>query len=221
MSKDLVPADEVDRARNMVADLEQQATSAREMWRLHSADLTQVLRLTPERGCPARARSPADHIDRSQPVAQRPDASRRKQPPRNRIARALILAAEANVNREKYRPVLPVFMLNGFQAAGMYLQFGMFGLGPNSSMNQWFGRDDVSLQLMWEFDALGIGNLARIKDKRAQESRAIIDLFHWQDQVAADVTRALARSSRRRPVSARPNVPCRRRSSPSTAITRA
>ena len=84
-------------------------------------------------------------------------------------------------------------MLNGFQSAGMYLQFGMFGLGPNSSMNQWFGRDDVSFQLMWQFDALGIGNLARIKDQRGQESRAIIDLFHWQDQVAADVTRALAR----------------------------
>jgi hypothetical protein len=107
--------------------------------------------------------------------------------------RALVMAAEANVNREKYRPILPVFMLNGFQAAGMYLQFGMFGLGPNSSMNQWFGRDDVSLQLMWQFDAMGIGNLARIKTQRGQESRAIIDLFHWQDQVASDVTRALAR----------------------------
>ena len=69
----------------------------------------------------------------------------------------------------------------------------MFGLGPNSSLNQWFGRDDVSFQLMWQFDALGIGNLARIKDQRGQESRAIIDLFHWQDQVAADVNRALAR----------------------------
>ncbi len=75
----------------------------------------------------------------------------------------------------------------------MYLQFGMFGLGPNSSMNQWFGRDDVSFQFMWQFDAMGIGNLARIKDQRGEQSRAIIDLFHWQDQVAADVNRALAR----------------------------
>ena len=49
LSKDLVPRVEVDRARNMVADLEQQATSAREMWRVHSANLTQVLRLDPAR----------------------------------------------------------------------------------------------------------------------------------------------------------------------------
>src|SRR5271165_1153971 len=47
LSKDLVPRVEVDRARNMLADLEQQATSAREMWRVHSANLTQVLRLDP------------------------------------------------------------------------------------------------------------------------------------------------------------------------------
>ena len=47
LSKELVPRVEVDRARNFVADLEQQATSAREAWRVHSADLTQVLRLDP------------------------------------------------------------------------------------------------------------------------------------------------------------------------------
>ncbi len=165
MSKDLVPADEVDRARNMVADLEQQATSAREMWRLHSADLTQVLRLDPR-----TVVVPLEHdhlqITLIDPNQSLPDLMRIAVNNRPEITsrRALVLAAEANVNREKWRPVLPVFMLNGFQAAGMYLQFGMFGLGPNSSMNQWFGRDDVSLQLMWQFDALGIGNLARIKN---------------------------------------------------------
>ena len=47
LSRDLVPAVEVDRARNLVADLEQRATSAREAWRVSSADLTQVLRLDP------------------------------------------------------------------------------------------------------------------------------------------------------------------------------
>ena len=193
MSKDLVPADEVDRARNVVADLEQQATSAREMWRLHSADLTQVLRLDPRTVVVPLEH---DHLQLTliDPKQSLPDLMRIAVNNRPEITsrRALVMAAEANVNREKYRPILPVFMLNGFQSAGMYLQAGIFGLGPNSSINQWFGRDDVSLQLMWQFDAMGIGNLARIKAQRGQESRAIIDLFHWQDQVASDVTRALA-----------------------------
>ena len=47
LSRELVPKDEVDRAKNMVADIQQKATSAREAWRVHSADLTQVLRLDP------------------------------------------------------------------------------------------------------------------------------------------------------------------------------
>ena len=193
MSKDLVPADEVDRARNVLADLQQQATSARELWRLHSADLTQVLRLDPR-----TVVVPMEHdhlqitlIDPDQPlkdliriaVNNRPEIASR---------RALVLAAEANVSREKWRPVLPVFMLNGFQSAGMYLQAGIFGLGPNSSLNHWFGRDDVSFQFIWQLDGMGVGNLARIKQQRGQQSQAIIDLFHWQDQVAADVNRALA-----------------------------
>ena len=194
MSKDLVPADEVDRARNVVADLQQQATSAREMWRLHSADLTQVLRLDPR-----TVVVPMEH-DHLQITLVDPDQSLKDlmriavfNRPEIASRRALVLAAEANVSREKWRPVLPVFMLNGFQAAGMYLQFGMFGLGPNSSMNQWFGRDDVSFQLIWQLDGMGVGNMARIKHQRGEQSRAIIDLFHWQDQVAADVNRALAR----------------------------
>ena len=47
LSRDLVPRVEVDRARNLVADLEQQSVSARQEWRVQSANLTQVLRLDP------------------------------------------------------------------------------------------------------------------------------------------------------------------------------
>ena len=194
LSKELVPRDEVDRARNVVADLQQQATSARESWRVYSADLTQLLRLDPR-----TIVLPIEHdhlqITLIDPALPLKDLIRTAIFNRPEIVsqRALVQAAEAKVRREKMRPVLPVVMLNGFQAANMYLQFGMFGLGPNGSMGQWFGRDDVSIQLMWQLDGMGIGNLARIKNQRGEESRAIIDLFKAQDSVAADVTRALAR----------------------------
>ena len=46
---------------------------------------------------------------------------------------------------------------------------------------------------MWQLEGFGFGNLARIKNQRGSESRAIIDLLHTQDRVAADVTRTLAR----------------------------
>ena len=47
LSDELVSRVEVERARNMLADLEQQATSARQAWRVQSANLTRVLRLNP------------------------------------------------------------------------------------------------------------------------------------------------------------------------------
>ena len=90
--------------------------------------------------------------------------------------------------------LLPTVWLTGYQSpGGMFLQGGIFGLGPNSSMNQWVGREDVSIQLMWSLESLGIGNLARIKQQRALQSQTVVDLYRAQDMVAADVTRALAR----------------------------
>jgi hypothetical protein len=107
--------------------------------------------------------------------------------------RALVLAAEQRIRREKARPLLPIVALNGFQSAGMLIQGGIFGIGPNSSLNQWRGRDDVSIQLVWQLENFGLGNLARIKAQRGRESQAVIDLRNAQDEVAADVTRAQAR----------------------------
>ena len=72
------------------------------------------------------------------------------------------------------------------------MQAGIFGLGPNSSLNQWTGRDDVSLQLVWQFDAFGIGNLARIKEQRGGQSETFVQLYKTQDKVAAEVTEAHA-----------------------------
>jgi outer membrane protein TolC len=194
LSREFVPQVEVDRARNMLADLEQRAVQDRQEWRVASADLTQILRLDPR-----AVVVPLEHdhaqitlIDPGRSfgdlmpiaLANRPELS-------SYAARAM--AAAVAIRREKARPFVPVFMLTGFQHAAMYLQGGIFALGPNSSLNQWRGRNDASFQLIWQLEGFGIGNLARIKQQRGRESQAIIDLRRSQDMVAADVNRALAR----------------------------
>ena len=194
LSKELVPKVEVDRARNFVADLEQQATSAREAWRVHSADLTQILRLDPRAVLVPLEHDhlqislidPARPYDELMPIAltNRPELTSRA---------ALVQAAMNAVRREKVRPLTPQILINGFQTPNELIQGGMFGLGPNNTMNQWAGRADVSLQPLWQLDAMGIGNLARIKATRGMQSLAIIDLYRLQDMVAAEVTRAVAR----------------------------
>ncbi len=194
LSKDLVPKVEIDRARNLLADLEQRAVLARQEWRVQSANLTQVLRLDPR-----AVLEPLEHdhaqvtlidpgrpLDDLMPIAltNRPELASRQ---------SLVQAQIAAIRREKARPFVPNILLNGFQTPNELLQAGIFGLGPNSSLNQFVGRADVSIQPLWQLDALGIGNLARIKAQRGLQSQAIIDLLRTQDAVAADVTRAQAR----------------------------
>jgi outer membrane protein TolC len=194
LSRELVPLVEVDRARNMLADMEQRAAEARQEWRVQSANLTQVLRLDPRAvveplehdHAQVTLIDPGRSLDDLIPIAltNRPELASRD---------ALAQAAEINVRMEKARPFIPNLLLNGFQTPNEMIQAGIFGIGPNSSLNQWRGRLDFSVQPLWQLEGVGIGNLARIKGARGMESQAIIELFKAQDMVAADVTRAQAR----------------------------
>ena len=97
------------------------------------------------------------------------------------------------IRQEKLRPLLPTILLTGFQTpGGMRMQFGAFGTGPDSAMNNWSIRDDVSLQAVWQLEGMGLGNLARIKKQRGEQSRATALLYRLQDAVSADVTRSQA-----------------------------
>ncbi len=91
------------------------------------------------------------------------------------------------------RPVLPVIEFNGFQTPYEQLQFGAFGIGNGGKLNLWSFRDDVSPQLMWQAESLGLGNLARVKEQRGKQSEAIAELFQMQDDVAAEITASQAR----------------------------
>jgi outer membrane protein TolC len=193
LSSELVPAVEVQRARNLLADLEQQSVSARQAWRVASARLTRVLRLNP-----LAVVVPLEHdhlqitlIDPARPLPELHVVALTNRPELASY-HALVEAAVARIRREKGRIVLPTVLINGFQTPDEMIQAGIFGIGTNNKLNQWDGRDDISLQLVWELEALGIGNLARIKEQRGEQSKAIIDFFKVQDMVAADVTKAQA-----------------------------
>lgn len=195
LSEDLVPTVEVDRAKRMLANIEQKAASAREQWRVSSANLTQVLRLDP-----STVVVPVEHdhlqitlIDPSRPLdelvpiglANRPEIASQK---------SMIQAAEVAIRREKNRPLLPLVLITGFQTPGnMMSQFGIFGTGFDRNMNLWSLREDVSLQLVWQLEGLGFGNLARIKEQRGNESEATVKYFRMQDTVAQEINAAQAR----------------------------
>jgi outer membrane protein TolC len=194
LSEDLVPAVEIDRARNFLANLEQQAVSARQNWRRASANLTQVLRLDPR--AVVEPLEP-DHmqitmIDPSRPLddlipvglTNRPELAAHQ---------AEVQAALVRIRQEKLRPFLPVVMFQGFQTPYEQLEFGAMGFGNGGKLNLWSYRQDLSPQLLWQADALGLGNMAMVKWRRGEASQATVELFKVQDMVAANVTRAQAR----------------------------
>ncbi|HWG42233.1 MAG TPA: hypothetical protein VN688_05555 [Gemmataceae bacterium] len=193
LSKDLVSGVEVERARNLLADMEQQAVSARQFWRRASADLTRVLRLDPR-----AVIVPLEH-DHLQITLLDPERSLDDLIPIGLTNRPELASHQAEVQatlvvirREKLRPLLPSILLNGFQTPYELLQAGGYGVGNGGKLNIWSSRDDISPQVLWTADQMGFGNLARIKEQRGRASRALVELFKVQDDVAAEVTQTQA-----------------------------
>jgi hypothetical protein len=48
------------------------------------------------------------------------------------------------------------------------------------------------VQLLWEFSAIGLGNRARVMERRAEHEAAALDLFRTQDRIAAEVVARFA-----------------------------
>lgn len=193
LSSDLVPRVEIDRARNLLADLEQQAVAARQDWRVSSAELTRVLRLDPR-----AVVEPLEH-DHLQITLLAPDRSLDELIPialtnRPELAshQALVQAMLVSIRQEKLRPLLPSLYMNGFQTPYELIQAGAVGIGKGGSVNQWGARNDISAQAIFAADGLGFRNLAQIKEARGMSSQAIVELFQIQDSVAAGVTRTQA-----------------------------
>jgi outer membrane protein TolC len=194
LREDLIPRVEVDRARNLLAYLEEAAVSDRENWRVASADLTQILRLDPRAVIqplePDHMQitliDPARSLDDLIPIglSNRPELAAQQ---------ALVQAAAVRIRQEKMRPLLPSIMITGFQApGGMTTEFGIIGTGQGGKMNNWSLRDDLSAQVVWQLESFGFGNAALIKRRRGEQSQAYAELYKIQDMVAQEITTAQA-----------------------------
>ena len=189
-------ASDLHRARAQLANFDDAIATAREQWRLASADLTQVLRLDPSATVipiePPNLRvtliSPDQTVDALIPIGltSRPELASQQ---------ALVQAALVRIRQERMRPLVPSLILEGSPGAvgpGGYLEAGIFGSGANGTGNPWVGREDVSVGLIWQAQNLGFGNRALVRERRAEQQQLLVELFRIQDQVAAEIARAHA-----------------------------
>ncbi len=190
----LVPQVELTRAQAQLARFRQTERSARERWNVASAELARILRLDPSAVLvpvePPHLQitlvSPEQPLDGLLPVAlmARPELT---------SYRALTEAALKRWREEQYRPLVPlVFARGNSTQTPDPLAFGVFGGGPGGSMSNFRTRFDYEVQVLWELKNLGFGNMAAMRQRRAEYDVAKIQAYRMQDFVAREVSEAYA-----------------------------
>ena len=189
----LVPQIEVDRVLALLFDLEQESAASRGAWQNNSARLNRVLRLNPGAVVipvePPQLQvtliPPGRAVDDLIPVGllNRPELAAQK---------ALVRATLERLRQERLRPLLPSLVLQGGSGPGGAFTGAAFQGGPNGEPVQGAGRFDVEVGVVWTLDNLGAGNRALIRERTAQQQRALLDLLDTEDRVAEEVVQAHA-----------------------------
>jgi outer membrane protein TolC len=192
----VVPALEVVRARSALDASRQTLESARERWRLASAELVRLLRLDPaavvEPLEPPHLRVTLVRLDQLVDDLIRTALTNR---PELAGQQAVVQATLERLRQEKLRPLVPSVLLRGFSTPVTgTLAGGVFGGGPNSDLSNFGARLDVDFQLLWKFENLGFGNEALVRQRRAENLAAAVELFRVQDRVAKEVAQAFAQA---------------------------
>jgi outer membrane protein TolC len=98
---------------------------------------------------------------------------------------ALLGAAEGDLTAQRYGLFIPNVSLS--------YSSGDFGGAPGSSVENTGHRDDLTLLLYWQFDSFGLGNRARINEKRAQLNQIGLERDKLHDAIVAEVREGYAR----------------------------
>ena len=194
----LTPAVEANRARSELSRRRQAVELAYERWQTASAELTQLLRLTAsavvEPAEPPHLR--VDMVDIGRPVDDLiPIALTNR--PELVSSQAVVQATLARLKQEKMRPLVPSVLLRGnaTSPAGN-MSTGIFGGGINDQISNFGARNSLDLEIVWELQNLGLGNLALVRGRKAENQVAVLELFRLQDRIAAEVVQAHAQARR-------------------------
>jgi outer membrane protein TolC len=190
LAPELVPNLELLRARTELAMRQKVELLARERWKMASAELVRVLRMDP--AAQVEPLEPPqmliELIDLKNPVLDLIPIALRSRPELE-SQQALVEATLALLKQEHWRPFLPYILLRGNSTSpGGTLGGGWFIPTPNSGSAGM--RADVDLQLLWQLDNLGFGNVAKVRQREAENRAASIEFLRIKDRVAADVAQA-------------------------------
>ena len=194
LAPEIVPNLELLRAKTELASRQKTELLARERWKVASAELLRVLRMDPS--AQVEPLEPpqllVELIDVKTPVLDLiPIALKFR--PELASQQAMVEATLALLKQERWRPFLPYVLLRGNSTSpGGTLAGGWYSPAPNSSAAG--TRGDVDLQLLWQLDNLGFGNVAKVHQRQAESRAASVEFLRIKDRVAADVAQAYAQA---------------------------
>ncbi len=189
----LVPDLETDRAETELGRRQQAELLARERWQTASAALARLLRLDPGAQIEPQElpQLRVELVDLNQPVndligvalTSRPELASQQ---------AQVKATLALLKQERWRPLVPSIVLRGASTPGGTLAGGGFFPSP-------FGgsagvRGDMDLQVLWQLNNMGLGNIALVHQREAENRAANLDLLRIEDRVAEEVVQSHAQA---------------------------
>lgn len=191
LAPDLTPEVEVNRAKTEAARRRQAVESAYERWQVASAELIRLVRLQPgtliepaeDPSLSLKLIDPNHSIDDliSLGLTYRPELESHQ---------AIVQATLERVKHEKARPYYPVIAVRGVGSNTPGLAGGYFGGGVNDNLSNFGSRFSVNLQAIWEFQNLGFGNRASVREREGESRRALLELQRSQEQITAEVVHA-------------------------------
>jgi outer membrane protein TolC len=194
LAEGIAPPLEATRAKVELARRQQVVSTARERWRVASAELARLLRIPS--GSLIDPLEPANlPIAVVQETAELDELIAIGLTNRPELAghQAIVKATLERLKLEKVRPLVPSLAVRSVSTnPSGSIGYGTFGGGANSSLSNFGSRFDIDAQLLWEFQALGFGNKARVGERKAEHQIATLELFRTQDRIAAEVTQAHA-----------------------------
>lgn len=202
----LIPELEVNRVRAAKASFEEQVETARQHWRDASAEVARIARLEPTvvlqpqepPFLKIRLVAPSATPDELLPIAiaTRPELT---------FQEALAQAARRNLQEERWRPFMPNVVVRGGGTTPPYpFAAGGFSTGQGGSLGSMTGRDDWDIEAVWVLHNAGLGNVALIRQRKAQYDLARSEEYRFRDIVTKEVTQAWVdvRSAERRALQA-------------------
>jgi outer membrane protein TolC len=107
--------------------------------------------------------------------------------------RELVAAAETLLREEQKRPLLPTLAVLSPATSTGLLAAGNLSSGPNGSLYSNGGRFDLELAAVWQLRNGGVGNIGLIRQRRAEQDLAAIELTRSVYRVKSELAQAVAR----------------------------